>query len=248
MKQFFRKATWVILSPFVKLTQETDIFRTEIQGRVWYIPYPKRWMALWAKDFMKTHVRYEDVLNSGDVVIEVGACTGEYTVAAADIVGPSGHIYTFEIDPFAFKCLQQNIKNSKSPSTITAENRGVSDKDGKLLQLQHLPNSIASSTFHGPDEGKKQYTVQTVTLDTYFRNHKDENRVTLLKLTVNGHEPEIMAGARQLLKRLKYVTFQSARFDEAIALLKEYGYEVVKETLLYTNMKSVLLRNKSFPA
>lgn len=227
------------------MKREENIFRTEFDNRTWYIPYPKRWMALWAKDFMKTHVRYEDVLNEGDVVIEVGACTGEYTVAAANIVGPSGHIYTFEVDPTAFQCLQKNIETARSPSAITIEHKGVSDTDKKTLHLHRIPNSIASSSFHGGSDDSNIVAVQTVTLDSYFHEHKDEHRVTLLKLTVNGHEPEILAGASQLLKRLKYVTFQSGRFEEAIRLLRQEGYEVLKETLLYTNMKSVLLRNKT---
>lgn len=85
--------------------------------------------------------------------------------------------------------------------------------------------------------------MDTVTLDEYFSGHPDRDRLTLLKLTVNGHEPDIMAGASEILKQLKYVTFQSARYDEAIALLKQHGYEVARDTLLYTNMKSVLMRN-----
>lgn len=128
MKHFFTKASWVLLSPLVNITKEGDIYRTAYRGRVWYIPYPKRWMALWAKDFMKTHVRYEDVLGPGDVVVEVGACTGEYTVAAAEIVGASGHVHTFEVDPIVIQCLKKNISAAGFDKMITATHAGVSDQ------------------------------------------------------------------------------------------------------------------------
>lgn len=242
MKHFFTKASWVLLSPLVNISKEGDIYRTAYRGRVWYIPYPKRWMALWAKDFMKTHVRYEDVLGAGDVVVEVGACTGEYTVAAAEIVGATGHVHTFEVDPIVFQCLQKNIVAAGVDKLITAKHAGASDK-AQTIQLEHVPNTIASSTFHGDKSQTTTYEVDTVTLDEYFADHPDRDRLTLLKLTVNGHEPDIIAGATNILKQLKYVTFQSARYDEAIALLKEHGYEVERDTLLYTNMKSVLMRN-----
>jgi len=245
MKNLFYKLKWIILSPFVYLKPENDIYRTDYARKTWYIPYPKRWMSLWAKDFMTTHVRFENVLKPGDVVIEVGACTGEYTVPVSELLGPTGHIYAFEADQISYKCLSKNIEASNMRSSITIEHRGVSDKDGETLKLQLIPNSIASSSFHGSNKGKEQISVQTVTLDSYFTNHPDKKRIALLKLTVNGHEPEIISGASKLLQHIEYVTFQSARYNEAIDILQNYGFEVVKDHTLYTNMKSVLLRKNN---
>ena len=204
-------------------------------------------MALWAKDFMNTHVRFENILEPGDVVVEVGACTGEYTVPVSELLGPSGHIYAFEVDPLSYRCLKKNIETSHSRSSITIEHRAVSKTDGEILELQQQKNSIASGTFHGSTTGKTQFSVETVTLDSYFANHPLEKRIKLLKLTVNGHEPEVIIGASRLLTHLNYVTFQSARYAEVIDILKSHGFEIVEEHTLYTNMKSVLLKRSDLP-
>lgn len=242
MNKLLDKIKWLILSPLVRLRPEDGIYRTDYDGATWYIPYPKRWMALWARDFMKTHIRFENVIKRGDIVVEVGACTGEYTVPISQLLGPSGHIYAFEADPLSYKCLCKNIETSTARSSITIENAGVSNRNGKTLVLQHLPNSIASSSFQKQNVERPGFSIETVTLDSYFAHHPDERRVSLLKLTVNGHEPEIISGASKLLQYLEYVTFQSVRHVEAINLLKEQNFQVISEKNLRANIKSVLLR------
>jgi len=233
MKYFIQKITRIILSPLVRISPEDNVYRTDYFGKIWYIPYPKRWMALWAKDFMTTHVRFENILTAGDIVIEVGACTGEYTVPIAELIGHTGHIYTFEADPLSHKCLIKNVTLYEVQASTTIEHLAVSNEEGKELILYHQPKSIASSSFHRSKEGKQPFSIQTVTLDAFFAGRFDQRRIALLKLTVNEHEPEIIAGALKLLENVNYVIFQSTRHAETTSILQDLNFKTyVKLSLL----------------
>jgi len=201
-------------------------------------------MTLWAKSFMDTHVRFESAIHPGDVVVEVGACTGEYTLPIARRVGEDGHVYTFEADPLAYKCLDENIEVYGLSAIVSAENVAVSRDHGNRLTLQHLPDSIASSSLHIGSEGNLQYEVSTVSLDRYFENHEAREQISVLKMTVNGHEPDIIAGATDLLSQLHHVVFQTARYDETIRLLASHGFAVEGEHSPYAGMKVVLMVNE----
>ena len=47
-------------------------------------------------------------VHEGDIVIDVGANIGYYTLLFAKLVGPTGHVYSFEASPKNCKILQKN--------------------------------------------------------------------------------------------------------------------------------------------
>ncbi len=240
MARILRYVSWIVRSLFVRLQEEDGVYKASYGKRIWYIPFAKYYMALWAFDFMDTHERYEEVLKEGDVIIEIGACTGEYTIAAAERIGASGRIYAFEIEPLSFKCLVKNVQLSGSSAAITPINLAVSDKDYETLEFGHSPNTIAGGSFH---HGKEKFLVRTITLDTYFGNNQDVDRIAMLKLTVNGHEPEIVLGANELLKRTRHIAFQSARHREVVDILQKHGFHVKAARSLRKGVKAVLMEN-----
>jgi FkbM family methyltransferase len=242
-KKWLRMVSWLLKSPLVQLQEEDGVYKARIGRYRWYIPYPKPWMALWARDFMATHFRFEAVVTPGDIVIEVGACTGEYTIPIARRVGPRGRVYAFEADPRSYACLTKNIALSEVATAVTVEHLAVSDTDGASLVLYQHPNTIAHGSLHRASSAA--VTVQTVTLDSYFSNNADGHQAALLKLTVNGHEPEILRGAVGLLQHIPYVTLQSARHQEAIKFLQHYGFQVQAEHTLPQDYRAVLLKKSA---
>lgn len=65
----------------------------------------------------------------GAIVADVGAGDGSYSFAAAEKVGPSGRVYTTEIDPEKLKALRAEIEKRKLQNVIVIE--GTAD-DTKL--------------------------------------------------------------------------------------------------------------------
>jgi hypothetical protein len=67
--------------------------------------------ALWVdSDDRHADERFlKEYLQSGDIVIDVGANIGSLTLAASDIVGESGKVYAVEANPKIFSYLRGNL-------------------------------------------------------------------------------------------------------------------------------------------
>ena len=81
--------------------------------------------------------------------------------------------------------------------------------------------------------------MSATTIDFLFK----EMKVDVLKITVNGHEPEVVAGATKTLEDVRCVVFQSARHKELITILEERSFKVrrVTEDSWADNVRIVLL-------
>ena len=83
-----------------------------------------------------------NVLQQGDVVVDVGAHIGFYSLLAADKVGEKGHVYAFEPAPATFEILNANI-SINAFDNITAVKKAVTDKSG--VAQMHLLGSTATA-------------------------------------------------------------------------------------------------------
>jgi len=134
------------------------------------------------------------VVKEGDVVVDIGANIGYFTVLLADIVGPKGKVYAFEPDPRSFNILQRTIKRN-GWSNVIAEQKAVSNKEGEILlyQTQSWTANAITSTEH-----VSTVSVQMVTLDDFLSN---ENHIDFVKMDMDGSEPFAIQGMRQVIKR-----------------------------------------------
>ena len=177
-------------------------------------------------------------------MIEAGACTGEYTLNVANRIGKDGKLYTFEVDKLSFESLEKNIKlyNYKN---IFKFMFALSDKDNETLRFNNIPNTMAGGSFHyGEDQG---YTVKTITLDSFCKKEKID-RIDILKLTVNDHEPMVLKGALNTLKNIHYVQMQTRKHEECIEILKNHNFIIIKEIIENKdeNVKNILMENKKW--
>ena len=212
----------------IKIKKDGLVFKAvNHDGKEWFVPTNNKKIALWAYEFMESHERYLNIIRAGDIVVEVGACTGEYTLPAAQ---RADKIFAFEADPLACECVRKNAK-IYNLGNIKVINEAVSNKLGRKMSL-HTPNKIISGGLL-----VKNGQMVTTTLDEYLKDTK----VDVLKLTVNGHEPEVLMGAKKLLKNVRFVIFQSAKHKQLIKMLKEEGFHVKKSEELDDGVEIVLL-------
>jgi FkbM family methyltransferase len=132
----------------------------------------------------------------GPVVLDVGANIGQYSYYLSRYVAPhGGKCVGFEPRSDIWSRLRRNV----GQPNFTAERLALSDREG--MALLSLPESHwFSSLVEGQPRGIPCERVRTTTLDTYVRE-RDLGPVTLLKVDVEGHEPEVLRGARCLLER-----------------------------------------------
>jgi len=133
-------------------------------------------------------------VKEGDVVIDIGANIGYFTVLLASLVGPRGKVYAFEPDPRNFHLLQRTIERN-GWTHVTAEQKAVSNQAGELLLYQ--TRSWASNTLT-PGEHISTVKVQIVTLDDFL---SDVHHISFVKMDTDGSEPLAIQGMAQLIQR-----------------------------------------------
>ena len=68
-------------------------------------------------------------INEGDVVLDIGANIGYYTLLAARLVGPTGQVIAFEPDQTNFALLRKNVE-ANGYRNVVLVNKAVSDHNG----------------------------------------------------------------------------------------------------------------------
>ncbi|HEX9988535.1 MAG TPA: FkbM family methyltransferase [Chloroflexia bacterium] len=142
----------------------------------------------------------ENELKEGDVVLDIGANIGYYTILAARRVGPRGRVFAFEPDPRNFALLQKNLR-ANGCTNVHVERKAVSDCTGTInLYLNELNKGDHTIYDVG---GRQSVEVGAVRLDDYFSKYG--GKIDLIKIDVQGAEGKVLLGMRGLLERNKQV-------------------------------------------
>jgi len=187
----------------------------EIQGSKMYInshdndPSMRRTFRVYVKRGVHeeaTTELFKNVVKEGDVIVDMGANIGYFTLLAARLVGKSGKVYAFEPEPRNLYYLLKNIEINKYDN-IVAVQKAVSDKKGKTtLYLcpydsgHHTINQYEGIKAYAPHlvGDKKDFVeVETITLDDFL---KDERKVNVIKMDVEGAEALVLSGMDNLIR------------------------------------------------
>ncbi|CEG11098.1 Methyltransferase FkbM (fragment) [groundwater metagenome] len=79
---------------------------------------------------------FESRIKEGDVVLDIGANIGYYTLIAAKLVGVNGKVYAFEPDPTNFSFLKKSVEINNYKNVI-CEQKAVSNENGKVKLFLH---------------------------------------------------------------------------------------------------------------
>ena len=138
-------------------------------------------------------------VKAGDVVVDVGANIGYYTILLADKVEKSGKVYAFEPDITSFEILKKNIKENNLKNVV-AVNAAVGSKVGKL-KLHKSKDNLGDHKLYG--DGKNIEEIKIIKLDDYLADIK----IDLIKVDTQGWDPEVIKGSEKLIKKNKPVIF-----------------------------------------
>jgi len=73
----------------------------------------------------------ESEIRPGDVVLDIGANIGYYTLIFARLVGERGRVYAFEPDPTNFRLLKKNVRANGYQNVIFVK-KAVADSSGSM--------------------------------------------------------------------------------------------------------------------
>ena len=145
---------------------------------------------------------FRTFLTNRSVVLDIGANVGLYTALSASIVGRRGRLFAFEANPQVFDTLQATIVCNgywENPN-ITAVNRLVADRCGQGKLFYDADWLVGGTMSDVPfRRGKRRSaTVRMTTIDDFLPS---DLAVDLVKIDVEGHEPEVMRGMEETIAR-----------------------------------------------
>jgi FkbM family methyltransferase len=163
-------------------------------------------------DFKIMTIHEDDIIEhftpkQGDIVIDIGAHIGLYTIVSSKRVGTNGKVVAIEADPGNFEMLNRNIKLNQLTNVIPL-NYAVYSKETKLKL--YLPsgesgftkyNTIMSDWVNTKD---KFVEVNANTLDYLLQSKGIRGEeVNWIKIDVEGAEFEVLKGAHNVLSKSK---------------------------------------------
>lgn len=137
-----------------------------------------------------------------DIVIDVGAHIGLFSLIAAD-ANSSSKIISFEPLPDNFVSLCSNIERGSYKDRISPYQIGMSNQSGIMdMLIKGSSGSTLETDFWEDSESLKRIGVSVTTLDMWLLEHSIEvTENSLVKIDVETHEPEVLAGAKQTLAK-----------------------------------------------
>ncbi|MBP3819597.1 MAG: FkbM family methyltransferase [Butyrivibrio sp.] len=169
---------------------------------------------------------FGDILQPGDVVVEVGANIGAHTVRLAQLVGKEGKVIAFEPQRLCFQLLNGNVAINSLTNVYTYQ-KCVGASEGSVIVPELSSDEIhnwggVSLANTSRDKGER---VERIILDSL-----NLAKCKLLKIDVEGMELQVLQGAVKLLDKCQPLIYMEVdredKKTELITFLCERGYKI----------------------
>jgi FkbM family methyltransferase len=190
-------------------TPNNQIVPSMISGPVTIIgDLEYRYSQLDRKFTQHSHYTYKP----GDVVVELGAYLGYYSMHVANEIGPTGRIIAVEMVPTNFNILELNLKTN-FPECAVAVNKGVHRAKGVRTTYigSHQEAGYREDVIAQHAANYSTIETQTDTVDNILRAHK-VSAVDLMIVQVNGNEIDAIKGMQRSLPHIKNIAL-AAMYD-----------------------------------
>jgi len=194
--------------------QNKDV--VEVQGSKMYVNVfdPDPSMRHTFRHYALKHVHEESttalfckVVKKGNVVVDLGANIGYFTLLAARLVGKEGKVYAFEPEPRNYGYLLKNIQLNGYDNVVAVQ-KAVADKPGTLKLFicpydtgHHTIQKYGGIKAYRPDfvDDKKEFVeVETVSLDDFFKGIATP--ISIIKMDVEGAEMLALSGMERVIR------------------------------------------------
>lgn len=160
--------------------------------------------------------------SKGDIVVDLGATFGIYSLRASRKVGSKGFVIAVEPHPQNFDILKNHLKINKVKN-VKPIRVAIGNKVQKAnLFLDNHP--VSHSTRPTPNEGFIQ--VQMVTLD-WLIEELDLLNVDVAKIDVEGEEVNVLKGMKNIFPdKIVLETAEMGKKKKCKRILESRGYDI----------------------
>lgn len=179
---------------------------------------------------------FKEVINPGDVILDVGAFIGTHTVFFAQEVGPLGKVLAFEPQRPSFQMLCTNLTLNAIYNTHCFQ-LGLSESPGQVklpVVDPYQGRNYGGIPIEGHNEGEKLALIPIDLLDLKQCNH--------IKIDVEGMESKVLKGAKKTIARCRPILYVEnntvEKSTEILQTLNDLGYECWWHFIPYYNPKN----------
>ncbi len=141
-------------------------------------------------------------LQPGMVVLDIGANIGYFTLLAASLVGPAGHVYGWEPSPENVRALYASQLVNKF-SHLTIIQAAASDTTGPLQYFRNFSSgNVAGTESATPQNMLTSEPVMGLRIDDLI---SPQLKIDFVKIDAEGYEFKAMSGASQMLQQSRPV-------------------------------------------
>jgi len=197
------------------------ILQGTLKGKKWMLKsgLHEAWLGTYEFNVRK---KFEELTGGGDIVYDLGAMVGFYTLLAAELVKENGKVYAFEPSPRNVYYLKKNVELNKYKNVVIM-NYAISDEDGDAF----FDTGRSISTGHLVK--KESSIVKISSLDSLWSKGKIL-QPDFIKMDIEGAEYKALIGAKNILKQKHPKLLISTHSEELNNLcfeyLKKYNYDL----------------------
>jgi len=166
--------------------------------------------------------RFAEVVKRGDVVLDLGANVGFYTLMAARLVGPGGLVIAMEPLPGNLRLLYAHL-GLNGVANVSVLPYAVAEKGGVMAFEEAESNAMGRLGEGGALE------VRTVRLDDLFAG-AGAPVPTVVKMDIEGAEADALAGGERFFREARPKIFLATHGREVHARcldqLRSWGYRI----------------------
>jgi FkbM family methyltransferase len=205
---------------------------------------PRAWYALltWPKFSLTSYRMISSLVRQGisaQTVIDVGANVGQFAVACSKLFAGAS-VHSFEPLPACVSTLKRNVEKLCVRVYPVALGERIGEVTFHVNSHSHSSSILALGERHRsafPDAVETHtIKVPVTTLDSALERSSLPGPV-LLKLDVQGYEPNVLEGAAETLKKVDYVLLEASfrplyegekTFMQIAGMMECLGFELLR--------------------
>jgi FkbM family methyltransferase len=190
---------------------------------------PRIYYQFLSENFILDVYRSHEFLRENDLVLDLGASVGDFSVIASKKVGQKGKVIAIEPDAEIYEILRMNIRRNNCQNVI-ALNLGVGSEVGEK-----------EITFWG-----RTYRFKVNTLENILHDLGINEKINFIKMDIEGFEADVVCKSIKTIKEANVISVEfhgtKQKLDD---LLLPNGFFFMPITMKYIYKKLIkhLLRH-----
>lgn len=173
------------------------------------------------------------IVQPGDVVLDIGANIGLVTVWLSRLVGPTGRVLAFEPNPVLCERLEEAFRRN-GLSNVTLHRVALGAEQSELDLCVPRDNAGAASLIRRTNPARSENVKVPVERLSKIAMDEGLESIRFIKIDVEGFEPEVFLGARELFERVRpdAILFEMNGVQEgplheepSLKILQKYDYD-----------------------